>query len=51
VVIPPAVYDEVVIRGKGKPGAREIETATWIEVKEPGNKKEVEILKSRFGSG
>lgn len=24
IIIPPAVYDEIVVRGKGKPGAEEI---------------------------
>lgn len=33
VVVPPAVFDETVVRGAGKPGAGEIGSATWIEVR------------------
>lgn len=33
VVIPQAVFDEIVVRGAGKPGAEEVASATWIEVR------------------
>ncbi|MCS7281929.1 MAG: DUF3368 domain-containing protein [Anaerolineae bacterium] len=35
VVVPVSVYEEVVLRGKGRPGASEVEKADWIVVKEP----------------
>lgn len=51
IIIPESVYREIVIQGKGKPGAREIENASWINVKKAQSLKKVEILKNRFGSG
>ena len=33
VVIPQAVFSEIVVQGAGKPGADEIRTATWIDVR------------------
>jgi uncharacterized protein len=30
--IPTAVYNEVVVRGSGKPGAADVQSATWISV-------------------
>lgn len=32
IIVPKAVYDEIVMRGAGKPGAQETATASWIEV-------------------
>lgn len=37
VYVPQAVFEEVVARGKGRPGATEVSTASWIEVCSPGN--------------
>ena len=34
IVIPRAVYEEVVVRGEGKPGATEVSEAAWIETRE-----------------
>jgi predicted nucleic acid-binding protein len=34
VNIPPAVYEEVVAKGKGRPGAKEVAQADWIVVNE-----------------
>jgi hypothetical protein len=34
VVIPVAVYEEVVVKGVGKPGADEVREASWIETRE-----------------
>ncbi|MGN6813013.1 MAG: DUF3368 domain-containing protein [Thermomicrobiales bacterium] len=31
VIIPPAVYTEVVVRGAGRPGAADVASATWIQ--------------------
>lgn len=30
IFIPGAVYEELVVKGRGRPGAREIEESTWI---------------------
>ena len=35
VLVPTSVYEEVVLRGRGRPGAREIAQADWIVVKNP----------------
>lgn len=35
VLIPPAVYDEVVVKGAGLPGSRDVSEATWISVAAP----------------
>ena len=48
ITIPKAVWHEVVVKGKGKQGAEEVEKAEWIEVKEVRNKLSVEILKGRW---
>lgn len=32
VIIPPAVYHEITVKGKGQPGDREVRTSDWIEV-------------------
>ena len=34
IVIPQAVYDEVVVRGAGAAGAAEVRTADWIETRQ-----------------
>lgn len=53
LIIPPAVYREIVIDGLGKPGDNELKNSisVWIEVKEPSDKGIVSILKRRFGEG
>ena len=38
VVVPTSVYNEVVVRGKNRPGAAELENADWIVVKAPQEK-------------
>ncbi len=32
LLIPPAVYREVVVEGRGRPGSREVREASWIKV-------------------
>lgn len=53
IVIPSAVYKEIIIDGLGKPGYNELKNSisVWIEVKEPREKSTVSILKRRFGEG
>ncbi len=35
ILVPPEVWNEVTVKGKGLPGAHEISQATWITVQEP----------------
>lgn len=51
IIIPPEVDDEIVIRGKGKPGAEEVKGAAWISVQKPKNQNEVVRLKKKFHLG
>jgi predicted nucleic acid-binding protein len=37
IIFPSAVYEEIVINGKGKPGAEEIRLAGWIKIEKPMN--------------
>jgi predicted nucleic acid-binding protein len=37
IYVPNAVYKEVVLKGKGRPGSKEIEEAEWVESKEVYN--------------
>ncbi len=51
ITIPKAVWNEIVVKGKGKPGAEEVEKAKWIEIKEVGDKLSVEVLKGEIEIG
>jgi len=51
IVIPKAVWYEVVVRGRGKPGAEEVEKADWIKVKEVKDRLSVEVLKGEIEVG
>ena len=51
IVVPTAVWHEVVIKGTGKPGAHEIKTAVWLQVKEPTNKALVYALRQDLDAG
>jgi hypothetical protein len=44
VVIPPAVYDEIVVAGAGQPGATEVESYNWIQVKQVTHQQMVTSL-------
>jgi predicted nucleic acid-binding protein len=35
VLIPPAVWDEVTVKGKGMPGADAVARLTWLEIRKP----------------
>ena len=47
IIIPKAVWNEVVVKGKGKPGAEEVEKAEWIKVREVKDRLSVEVLKGK----
>ena len=51
VLIPEAVWDEVVETGEGLPGAIEIETASWITVSEIRDKRFFSLLCSELDKG
>lgn len=53
IIIPPAVYREIVIDGFGKPGDSEIDSgiSVWLEIIEPSFKGLIDILNHNFGEG
>ncbi|MEM7533215.1 MAG: element excision factor XisI family protein [Chloroflexota bacterium] len=51
VLIPQAVYDEIVIDGAGQPGAKEVEEYDWIQVRSIRNTHLVEVLKQDLDRG
>jgi len=51
IIIPKAVWNEVVVKGKGKPGAEEVEKAEWIKVEEVRDRLSVEVLKGEIEIG
>jgi hypothetical protein len=44
VIVPDAVYQEVVVQGAGKPGAQAVAAASWIQVMTVRNKPDVNQL-------
>jgi len=51
IFIPPGVYDEVCFKGKGKPGAEEVESADWIKLREIENRFAAQILEIELDRG
>ncbi|MCI5122717.1 MAG: DUF3368 domain-containing protein [Candidatus Electrothrix sp. AUS4] len=51
ILIPEAVYHEVVIKGKGRPGAEEVKNSDWIEQRKVHNKLAVKALRMNLGPG
>jgi uncharacterized protein len=51
VFIPDAVFNEVVTRGKGRPGVREIANASWVKRETIKDRRTVEMLVSELGQG
>jgi predicted nucleic acid-binding protein len=51
IVIPQAVYDEVVVRGQGCDGSREVKEASWIETQVPKDELAVRALAAELGKG
>jgi len=51
VIIPEAVYQEVVEEGRGKAGEEEVRSAKWIEVKKIENHLAVRVLLSEIKKG
>lgn len=51
IVIPEAVYEEVVVRGEGRDGSRDVKEATWIDVQVPQGELAVRALAAELGRG
>ena len=51
VIIAQAVYDEIVVTGAGQAGAKEVESANWIEVKEVANHTLIASLQLELDKG
>lgn len=51
IVIPKAVYIEVVVQGEGRTGAEEIKNAKWIKVENVKNRLAVKALQINLGAG
>ena len=51
VHVPEAVWDEIVIRGDGKPGSREVASANWIERHKVENEHLVVALREQLDAG
>ena len=51
LTIPEAVWNEVVVEGRGQPGAKEVETASWIRVQPATNRELVQALRQELDAG
>jgi uncharacterized protein len=51
IVVPQAVYDEVVVRGRGRDGSREVQGASWIEVLPHHDELAMRTLATELGQG
>lgn len=51
ILIPPAVFHEVVVRGNGRPGAAEVGSASWIQTHEVIDQLAVNALRLTLGGG
>lgn len=51
IAIPAAVYQEVVVEGKDRPGSKEVKSADWIEVMEVANRDKLNSFSSTLGKG
>lgn len=51
ITIPEEVYREICVKGRSKPGAKEIEQAEWIKTKEVNDKDLVNLLRMELDRG
>jgi uncharacterized protein len=51
VLIPPAVYEEVAVRGKGEDGSDELVRAPWVQQRHPRRPTVVAALATFLGAG
>lgn len=51
ILVPPAVWREVVEMGRGRPGAAEVSSAGWIQVRRIENEGMASVLRSQLDAG
>lgn len=51
ILVPTAVWEEVVVRGAGQPGADQIASAPWVESRVPQNHSLVRALQQDLDAG
>lgn len=51
ILIPAAVWHEVVVQGSGQPGAVELQQASWIKIETPRNRDLVNTLRRELDAG
>jgi predicted nucleic acid-binding protein len=51
LIIPEGVYGEIVLKGRGKPGAFEVNAAPWIKVKKIDDRMKLTTLPDKLGQG
>jgi len=51
IVIPQAVYDEVVVHGEGEPGSQEVDGAAWITTAQVKDRLAVDLLRETLDAG
>jgi predicted nucleic acid-binding protein len=51
LIIPAAVWQEIVVEGAGQPGADEVKTADWINQQDVTNKQLTQALKQELDAG
>lgn len=51
VLIPQAVYDEVVVHGEGEPGSGEVDKAVWIKTHQAQDRLAVHLLHETLDAG
>ncbi len=51
IIIPKAVFHEVVIKGAGRPGAEDVEKASWIKTVQVENNLAVRSFRLTLGAG
>ena len=51
IYIPEGVYDEVVVHGGARPGAKELDQAKWVKAVEVKDRTAVNLLSSELGLG
>jgi uncharacterized protein len=51
ILIPPAVFHEVVVLGAGRPGASEVDSAEWIQTRSVMDQFAVSTLRLSLGVG
>ncbi len=51
IIIPEAVHQEVVVQGRGRPGAAEVQSLDWIVCRDVGDPSVVTALESKLDRG